>query len=228
MLFLFVIITFGIYYNVTYFLTKEVHSDHYHDHSHEVDMAVERTFHNENLTWEGLIQDCGASVIVENSARANEIFARKYFKQVVQWKGYFLSAFIQTVGPYQVDPDHLLNLNIRMIPSESLKNPDLFLSLDARKYQQFESVIHSIKSGDAIRFKASFENLGNEWRTHHLHLIDIEKTTDFIPSDQKLVLFQGINFNITGHLQNKEDIIQMVARNKTQATQEAGNSTLNN
>jgi hypothetical protein len=204
-----------LYYNVTYFLTKETQIGHNHDHSHEVDMAVERSFHNENLTWEGLIQDCGASVIVENSARANEIFARKYFKQIVQWKGYFLNAFVQTVGPFQIDPDHLINLNVRMIPSESLKNPDLFLSLDMRRYQKFESVIHSLKSGDAIRFKASFENLGNEWRTHHLHLIDVEKISDFIPSDQKLVLFQGINFNITGHLQNKAEIAQLVSLNKT-------------
>jgi hypothetical protein len=203
---------------VTWFLTKEEPSLHHHDHSHEVDVAVNGAFHNENLTWEGLIKDCGASVIVENSARANEIFARKYFKQVVEWKGYFLNAFVQQIGPFQIDPDHLINLNVRMIPSESLKNPDLFLSLDARKYQQYESVIHGLESGHAIKFKASFENLGNEWRTHHLHLIDVEKIDDFIAKDHKTVLFQGINFNITGHLQNKEEINQIMLMNVTDIT----------
>jgi hypothetical protein len=117
---------------------------------------------------------------------------------------------VQTIGPFQIDPEHLINLNIRMIPSESLKNPDLFLSLDQKKYEQFERVIHSLKSGDPIKFRASFENLGNEWRTHHLHLIDIEITTDYITPDQKVVLFQGINFNITGHLQNKKEIHDII------------------
>jgi len=144
--------------------------------------------------------------MIENSARANEIFNRKFHKRVIEWKGYFLSAFIQSFHPFDFNPEHILNLNIRMIPSESLKNPDLFLSLDARRYNLFLNDIKQLKTGDPISFKASFEALGNEWRPHHLHLLEIKKIKDFIDADNKVLLFKGINFDITGHLKNERDI----------------------
>lgn len=82
-----------------------------------------------NLTWEHLIKECGSAITIENSARANEIFIRKYYKRVVEWKGYFMNAFAQNLNPFDFNPDHMVNINIRMIPSESLDNPDLFLYL---------------------------------------------------------------------------------------------------
>lgn len=147
--------------------------------------------------------------MVENSARATEIFNRKFFKKTIVWKGYFLSAFIQAFNPLDFNPEHILNLNIRMIPSESLNNPDLFLSLDSGRYNKYLNEIRKLKTGDPVLFKASFEALGNEWRPHHLHLLEIQKIDDFINPDKKVLLFKGINFDISGHLKNEKVISEI-------------------
>lgn len=198
----------GVFNYTAYILKEEndLHNNgHAHDHSHLDDLIKSPS----NISWEDLINDCGAKVMIENSARANEIFNRKFFKKVIEWKGYFLSAFIQAFNPLDFNPEHILNLNIRMIPSESLKNPDLFLSLDAKRYNKFLNDIRKLKTGDPISFKASFEALGNEWRPHHLHLLDIKKIDDFIDADRKVLLFKGINFDITGHLKNEKTISEI-------------------
>jgi len=176
-----------------------------HNHSHLENLVKSPS----NLSWEELINDCGGKVMVENSARANEIFNRKFYKKNIEWKGYFLSAFIQAFNPLDFNPEHILNLNIRMIPSESLKNPDLFLSLDSQRYNKYMNEIRKLKTQDPILFRASFEALGNEWRPHHLHLIHIQKIDDFIDADKKMLLFKGVEFDITGHLKNEKKIIEI-------------------
>ncbi len=66
-----------------------------------------------------------------------------------------------------------------------------------------------MKTGDPIKFKATVESLGNEWRTHHLHLIDLEKTEDFINNDHKVTLFHGATFEIIGHLKHEGKVIPL-------------------
>jgi hypothetical protein len=190
------------------------------DHTHEIDVKVKENLPGTDLTWQDLIKDCGSYVVTENSARANEIFNRRYFKRIVEWKGYFLNAFVHNRNPLDFNPDHLMNINIRMIPSESIKNPDLFLSLDYKKYVQFVNLIKTFSTGTPIKFKASLEALGNEWRSHHLHLISIEKTDDFIDHDHKVVLFQGVNFNITGHAKNEKEIYELLPETTIQKISE--------
>ena len=177
-----------------------------HSHEHDIDDAVNQHYAATDFTWEQMIRDCGAHVMIENSARANEIFNRQYLKKVVTWKGYFLNAFLHSLSPMGFNPEHMVNINIRMIPSESLKNPDLFLSLDNSKFNAYNSVLRTLKTGDPIKFTATLEAVGNEWRTHHLHMLKIEKTEDFIDHEKKVVLFHGINFNITGHLQMESEL----------------------
>jgi len=147
--------------------------------------------------------------MIENSARANEVFSRRYFKRVIEWKGYFLNAYVQGRTPLDFNPEHLMNINVRMIPSESMRNPDLFLSLDYKKYTKFHPLIRTLSTGTPVIFKASLEALGNEWRPHHLHLIEIDKTEEFIDNNHKIILFQGINFNITGHIKIEKEIQQL-------------------
>lgn len=210
-------------------MDRKTTTSSYHSHDHEVDEAVKQYYTNSELTWEELIKDCGAYVMVENSARANEIFSRKYFKRIVEWKGYFLNAYVQAMSPLDFNPEHLININVRMMPSESLKNPDLFLSMDNTRYHKYAEVIRSLRTGDAIKFRAVLEALGNEWRTHHLHLDHLEKTEDFIPSDKKTVLFHGINFNITGHLKNEKIMEEMkLASEENTASEEKENEQSTN
>lgn len=199
----------GVFNYTSYILSEENDlnngKNHAHNHSHLSNLVSSPS----NLSWEELINDCGARVMVENSARASEIFHRKFYKKTIEWKGYFLSAFIQAFNPLDFNPEHILNLNIRMIPSESLNNPDLFLSLDSAKYNKYLNDIRKLKTGDPVSFRASFEGLGNEWRPHHLHLIDIKKIEDFIDVDKKVLLFKGIDFDISGHLKNEKQITEI-------------------
>jgi hypothetical protein len=215
----------GFYLNITYILSPEATKQSYHSHTHEIDETVKNYYSGSDLSWEDLIKDCGSYVMTENSARANEIFNRRYYKRIITWKGYFLSAFVQARNPMDFNPEHLMNINVRMIPSESIQNPDLFLSLDLKKYQEYGHLIRTLETGTPILFKASLEALGNEWRSHHLHLISMERTQDFIDHDHKVVLFQGINFNITGHMRNDKEIreslqIENTTQTLTSASQE--------
>jgi len=205
-IFIVLVLILGVFNYTSYILSDENDLNkglnHLHNHSYLNTLVSSPT----KISWEDLINDCGAKVMVENSARASEIFNRKFVKKNIEWKGYFLSAFIQAFNPLDFNPEHILNLNIRMIPSESLNNPDLFLSLDSAKYNKYLNEIRKLKTGDPVIFKASFEALGNEWRPHHLHLIEIKKIDDFIDPDKKVLLFQGINFDISGHLKNEKEI----------------------
>lgn len=209
-LFIVLVLILGVFNYTSYILAEENSlndngRNHSHNHSHLSYLVTSPT----NLSWEELINDCGARVMVENSARATEIFNRKFYKKTIEWKGYFLSAFIQAFNPLDFNPEHVLNLNIRMIPSESLNNPDLFLSLDSVKYNKYLNEIRKLKTGDPVIFRASFEALGNEWRPHHLHLIDIKKIEDFIHPEEKVLLFKGINFDISGHLKNEKQLTEI-------------------
>jgi hypothetical protein len=194
-LIVFVLFILGIYYNLNY---NNIFFDTFGLYDNKFNRLF-TSYLNDDLTWPSLIKDCGAKVITDNSAKANEIFLRKYYNREVEWTGLFIDAavVISSLGP---DPDHTLNINVRMIPSESLKEPDLYISTDDKKYAEYESVLKTIFTGDSIRFKAIFEEIGNEDRSHHLRLIHIEKIPDFIPHNEKVILFQGVKFNITGHL----------------------------
>jgi len=210
---------YGLYYNINSLLSSE---SNIHNHRDDIDSTVNQLYSNDNLTWDGLIKDCGSYVIIENSARANEIFNRKYAKQIVEWKGYFLNAFVQDFNPFEFNPEHLVNINVRMIPSESIHNPDLFLSMNNLKYKKYGSVIRSLVTGTPIKFKAEFESLGNEWKPHHLHLLHIEKTDEFIDPNDKIVLFKGIAFNITGHLKNEKEMETLIVSKKENNLKESG------
>lgn len=220
-------LSFGFYINITQLFRPKEAAANYHDHSHEIDEKVKEHYTSSSLTWQDLIKDCGSYVMTENSARATEIFNRKYHKRIIEWKGYFLNAYVQGRNPLDFNPDHLMNINVRMIPSESMRNPDLFLSLDYRRYKELSGLIRTLSTGTPIKFKASLEALGNEWRSHHLHLISLEKTEDFIDHNQKVVLFQGINFNITGHIRNEKEIEQLSAQMEDVVEEKQSNNTTN-
>jgi hypothetical protein len=66
--------------------------------------------------------------MIENSAKANEVFNQKYFKRIFNWKGHFINAFANLpFGGMGANIQHAININIRMTPAESLNNPDLFM-----------------------------------------------------------------------------------------------------
>ena len=203
------IIILGVYINVSYYRNAKYKQDNIAEDLKRNDESLIRTFYNETeeLSWENLIKECGAKVMIENSARAIEIFNKKYLKKTVQWKGYFINAFIHRLSQLgMADPGHLVNINIRMIPSETIKAQDLILSMGKEKFLEHFELIKQMKTGTPVEFKAEFESIGDEWRPHHLHLSWINIIDNFIKDKVNVTLFRGVNFDIQGHLQLKEQI----------------------
>ena len=101
------------------------------------------------------------------------------------------------------DPNHLVNINVRMIPSETLKAQDLLLSMGRQTFLDHFESIKKMKTGTPIEFKAIFESIGTEWKPHHLHLEWINITEDFVKDKVNVTLFRGISFDIEGHMELK-------------------------
>ena len=202
------LIVFGLYLNIMYYKYKK-NSTNYADEYERNNEKYIKNFYDENdvLTWENLIKECGAKVMTENSVRAIEIFNKKYLRKLIQWKGYFINAFVNRASQIGMDtPNHLININIRMIPSESIKAQDLLLSMGKATFLEHFDLIKNMKTGTPVEFKAEFESIGDEWNPHHLHLIWINATDDFMKDKANITLFRGVNFDIQGHLKLKNEI----------------------
>ena len=214
---IFLVICFGIYLNVMYYKYNKGVSSKVAEELKRNDEKLISTFYNDTevLTWESLIKECGAKVMVENSARAIEIFNKKYFRKTIQWKGYFISAFVHRLSQLGLsDPGHLVNINIRMIPSESVKAQDLILSMGKEKFLNHFDLIKDMKTGTPVEFRAEFEAIGDEWKPHHLHLIWINITEDFMEDKVNVTLFRGVKFDIQGHLKLKNQLEKFIENHK--------------
>lgn len=220
------IIIFGIYINVMYYKYHKVGKSFLKDDVYERnDERNIRNFYNDSneLTWESLIRECGSKVMIENSARAIEIFNKKYYRKTIQWKGYFMNAYVHRLSQLGLDsPNHLVNVNIRMIPSETIKTQDLLLSMGKENFLKYFELLKKMKTGTPVEFKAEFESIGDEWRPHHLHLIWINITDDFMPDKVNVTLFRGIHFDIQGHLKLKNEVEKIpeeaISNNSTNST----------
>ena len=95
------------------------------------------------------------------------------------WRGYFAETKQGTGAqlPF-IQSDHAMNILIKMKPSESVLYPDLVLSVSSGLLRRKAEVFRSLQKGDEIAFDARVVSLGNEFKMHHLHLIDLEKTGD--------------------------------------------------
>ena len=223
-IFIFIVLLFGIYINIISYKQIKSDSNKLLEDSQRNNEKRMIDFYNHTdteLSWETLIKECGAKVMVENSARAIEIFNKKYSGKTIQWKGYFINAFINRLSQIgMAEPDHLVNINVRMIPSETLKAQDLLLSMDRKTFLENYDSIKKIKTGTPIEFKAIFESIGDEWKPHHLHLEWVNITDDFMKDKDDVTLFKGIMFDIKGHSEIK-NAIENFKDNKTQ-----GNETI--
>ena len=223
------LLLFGLYLNIMYYKynKKNNNIDEYERNNEK----YIKTFYEDNeiLTWENLIKECGAKVMIENSVRALEIFNKKYLKKIIQWKGYFINAFVNRASQIGMDsPNHLVNINIRMIPSETIKAQDLLLSMGKETFLKHFDLIKNINTGTPVEFKAEFESVGDEWKPHHLHLIWINSTDDFMKDKVNVTLFRGVNFDIQGHLKHKDEIDKISGEiNKNNTTINENNTNIN-
>ena len=207
---IFIVLLLGIYINIkNYNKIKQESKSLTDNYEKKPEKSITSLYNDSDteLSWETLIKECGAKVMVENSARAIEIFNKKYFEKTIQWKGYFINAFINRLSQMGMgDPGHLVNINVRMIPSETLKAQDLLLSMDKQTFITNFEIIKKMKTGTPIEFKAIFESIGTEWKPHHLHLESINITDDFMKDKVNVTLFKGISFDIEGHMELKNAI----------------------
>ena len=74
-----------------------------------------------------------------------------------------------------------------MSPTESSMYPDLVLSVPSPLLNKEKSLITNLKKGEQIRFRAKIMTLGNEFKMHHLHAIEISKTGEFKDLKQIIV-----------------------------------------
>jgi hypothetical protein len=63
-----------------------------------------------------------------------------------------------------------------MMPTESSVYPDLVLSVSTELLNKNKQMFNSLKKGDHIRFRATIMALGNEFKMHHVHALNIEPT----------------------------------------------------
>jgi hypothetical protein len=117
-------------------------------------------------------------VIVENNVHARNIFNQKYESNIVNWTGFFAESKPTNSIPF-FGSDHALNILIKMQPSESPLYPDLVLSLNHQVLAQKKDLLKNLVKGDEIKFRAHIVTLGNEFKLHHLHALDFEKTGGF-------------------------------------------------
>eukprot|EP00347_Sterkiella_histriomuscorum_P017670 403348446 len=139
-----------------------------------------------SYTWEDFLQDCGGTVIVENNVHARNIFNEKYESNIVSWKGNFAESKVTNSLPF-FGSDHALNVLIKMQPSESPLYPDLVLSLNSQVLSEKRALLKTLKKGDELWFRAKIMTLGNEFKLHHLHAMDFDKTGEFKEFNEILV-----------------------------------------
>jgi hypothetical protein len=140
------------------------------------------------VTWEEFLGDCGGEIIVENYVRARSLFNRKYESNQVLWTGHvagLLEAQKDNVS-WLFGTRHSMSVLIKMSPSESGLYADLALSVSSdffkanqdlfKNQTQAESHRSPLHKGDEVLFRAKFVTLGDEFKMHHLHLMEVQPT----------------------------------------------------
>jgi len=127
------------------------------------------------VTWEQFLEDCGGEIVVENYVHARSVFNKKYESNIVEWYGYYAETKQTNALPF-FSSDHAINVLVKMWPTESSLYPDLVLSIGSELLHRKKDMFKSLKKGDHIKYRAVIMNLGNEFKMHHFHAIDIEKT----------------------------------------------------
>lgn len=130
-----------------------------------------------SASWSDYLVDCGGEKIIENSVHTKILWNDRYENNIVNWQGYYAEVKQRQRGVFW--PDVELNILVKMEPSESTVFADLVLTVDSTNYQANKKMLDGLKKGDGIKFEATVEGLGSEFKMHHLHAIDVTPTGTF-------------------------------------------------
>lgn len=128
-----------------------------------------------NAKWKDYLDDCSGDKIIENQVHAAHLFSLKYKENIVQWDGYFIDFKGKINSAYLAQGMSVL---IKMNPSESENFADIVLSISKKTYEKNKDVIEGLKKGDHVNFKASVVSMGNEFKLHHLSLVDEDEAIE--------------------------------------------------
>ncbi|CAG9310116.1 unnamed protein product [Blepharisma stoltei] len=137
-----------------------------------------KSYEYSSASWHEYVHDCGSEVLLQNSVKAHDTFARKYLGKTISWEGYLVKA-TENQGSW-FRGDHAVILLVKMIPSESDIHADLILSMDDHDFQKNIQALSSLDKGSEFRFNATFISVGDENSLHHLHADSIEKLSGFM------------------------------------------------
>ena len=74
--------------------------------------------------------------------------------------------------------DHFMTILVKMEPSESENFADIVLSIGQESYKNNKATLDKLVKGDHLVFKAKIKSMGNEFKLHHLHLLDEADSVD--------------------------------------------------
>ena len=70
--------------------------------------------------------------------------------------------------------NNYMSILVKMDPSESENFADIVLSISQEGYKNNKKALDGLVKGDHLKFKAKIKTMGNEFKLHHLHLMDGE------------------------------------------------------
>mmetsp|Transcript_13935 Transcript_13935/g.23699 ORF Transcript_13935/g.23699 Transcript_13935/m.23699 type:complete len:269 (-) Transcript_13935:27-833(-) len=127
---------------------------------------------NITLSWNDYLESCSGERIIENQVFALHEFTQKYENNVVDWDGYYIDTKFKHREFSMFGNDHFMSILVKMDPSESENFADLVLSISQEGYRNHKNTLDNLQKGDHLTFKAKFKSMGNEFKLHHLHLLD--------------------------------------------------------
>ncbi len=90
-----------------------------------------------------------------------------------------------------------MNLLVKMTPTESALYADLVLAVPSDFLKENKDLFYNqtfsenhrapLQKGDEILFKGRFVTLGDEFKMHHLHLIEVQPTGNRIQLDTIII-----------------------------------------
>ncbi len=91
---------------------------------------------------------------------------------MVNWDGYYIDTKFKHRDFSMFGNEHFMSILIKMDPSESQHYSDLVLSISQQGYKNHKEILDKLEKGDHLTFRAKVKTLGDEFRLHHLHLVD--------------------------------------------------------
>jgi hypothetical protein len=65
-----------------------------------------------------------------------------------------------------------MSVLVKMDPSESEAFSDIILTIPPKAHELNMKALDNLEKGDHLKFKAKIRSMGNEFKLHHLRLVD--------------------------------------------------------